>query len=100
MSLLVTLYDVESLAGISLGIICLGFLLFAYFRSRLFALLALAAGNALYLFDAFIEYGFRLAHIAPNEAVQLTTTGFYVAGSMVTTFGMAALCVRLARRSI
>src|SRR5438046_2915920 len=47
MSLLVTLYDVESLAGISLGIIFLGFLLFAYFRTRLFALLALAAAHLL-----------------------------------------------------
>jgi hypothetical protein len=95
----ITLHNIESWAGIWLGLISLGFLIFAYARNRMFALLALAVGNVLFLVYAFMDFRLAAVQAEPGAPVQMLMTGLYVFGSVITTVGMALLCVQLSRRS-
>jgi hypothetical protein len=93
-----TLHNIEFWAGIWLGLVSLGFLIFAYTRRRLFALLALAVGNVLFLVYGFIDFRLAAAQAVPDAALQMLMTSLYVFGSVITTIGMALLCIQLARR--
>ena len=93
-------YHVEECVSICVGVICGGFLLFAYIRSRLAALLYLAVGNFLYLAYGFGDYGSFVLGVRLSFVCQLILTGLFVLASLITAIGMVALCIRLSKPTI
>ena len=93
-------YRIETWASVCVGLICGGFLIFAYVRRRIPALLQLAIGNVLYLIYSFADYRISLSGAEPSVASHVILVGLFVAASAITAVGMALLCIRLSKPTI
>ena len=84
-------YHIETWVFVGVGLVCGGFLLLAYIRSRIPSLLYLAIGNALYLAYSFCAYAVSLSDARLSPGGQLALTGLFLLASIITTVGMLSL---------
>ena len=94
MSLSLRLFHFENWATFAFVIVAIGLLLFGYARTRSFAFLSLALGNILFLVQVATRYLHWIAGQQPAASIQIVLTGLFLLGSLFTTIGLAALCLR------
>jgi hypothetical protein len=92
MTMSVRLFHLETWATFVFTLIVVILLGVAYRRARVFGLLSLAIGNALFLAQLAAHYTFWLAAMAPPLIAQLAMTAMFFLASIFSVFGMAHLC--------